>query len=482
MIVFVSYSSTNREAVEALVLQLGELGHDVEYEVKFVGGPITWRHIFDSITLCDLFVTAVTRESLISSTCDIEYQYARSLNKNILALLLEDLGTEGLPDIRVKGLVDYRIPTADAQAALADAIATLPIPLPPPNVVPPSANWVEPLASLRKRIENLPRDAREQRAVGLNIKEFMERRESFEVARSLLELLTVQPALRQTTIGEIAYIRDELSRVRTSTRSARRRRSIVGAIGLSSLVALIAVIFSQLFFRYRADYNVNLSMTRTAESIASDVIASEATSGTTVATTPTLVASLQFTATPTVIQPAAAAQVINPTADIGLSTNTPTDTVSTAAPAPTQAVTQVPPTIIILPTMTASPTSFPPTATPVPPTVQEATLQATDVAALDVASLLPHTMYIGITVADTPLGTQVTHVASSAQSAGVQVGDYVLAVDLDNVTTRAQFLDAMQSRYPLSQITLRVRRADGINTITLVLAANDFVTVAGIPG
>ena len=42
MIVFVSYSSTNRAVVEALVLQLGELGHDVEYDVKFIGAPMTY--------------------------------------------------------------------------------------------------------------------------------------------------------------------------------------------------------------------------------------------------------------------------------------------------------------------------------------------------------------------------------------------------------------------------------------------------------
>src|SRR5215204_7540157 len=135
MIVFVSYSSTNREEIEALVLQLGELGHDVEYEVKFVGGPITWRHVFASITACDLFVTAVTRETLISSTCEIEYQYARSLNKNILAVLLEEISTEYLPNMKVKGLVDLRSNTPDAQAALAEAIAVLPQPAPPPNTI-----------------------------------------------------------------------------------------------------------------------------------------------------------------------------------------------------------------------------------------------------------------------------------------------------------------------------------------------------------
>src|SRR5262249_40381173 len=142
MIVFVSHSSTNREAVEALVLQLGELGLDVDYEIKFVGAPLTWKHVFTSIANCDLFITAVTRETLVSSTCEIEYQYARSLNKNILAVLLEDLGNENLPDMKVKGLVDLRVNTPDRQAALAEAIAKLPSPMPPPNMVTPSANWV----------------------------------------------------------------------------------------------------------------------------------------------------------------------------------------------------------------------------------------------------------------------------------------------------------------------------------------------------
>src|SRR4051794_8361341 len=109
MIVFVSYSSTNKESVEALVLQLGELGYDVEYEVKLIGGPITWKQILASITNCDLFVSALTRETVNSYSCEIEYQYARALGKNILAVLLEDIATNDLPDIRVKGLVDFRV-------------------------------------------------------------------------------------------------------------------------------------------------------------------------------------------------------------------------------------------------------------------------------------------------------------------------------------------------------------------------------------
>ena len=87
---------------------------------------------------------------------------------------------------------------------------------------------------------------------------------------------------------------------------------------------------------------------------------------------------------------------------------------------------------------------------------------------------LPKSVYVGIEVEDTDLGLLVTGVGSTAETAGVKEGDYVLAVDLDIVTTRTQFLDVMQTRNPFSRVTLRVRRGGGIQILTIVLSANDF--------
>jgi hypothetical protein len=352
MIVFVSYSSTSRDAVETLVVELGELGLDVEYEIKFVGAPITWRHVFTSIAHCDLFISAVSRETLISSTCEIEYQYARSLHKNILAVLLEDLSTEELPDMKVKGLIDFRVNTPFAQAQLAEAINSLLAPMlpSPSDEAIPSANWVTPLAELRTRIENLPRDAREQRAVILNVKEFLERRESFEVASSLLDLLAVQPGLRQLTTNQIHYIRGELKQIRAATRGARRRRTLVGAIVLSSVVALVAVVASQLFFRFRTNYNVELSLTRTAETMAASDIASSA-STTLAVSTATMLPTLEFSSTPTYSQPSTVSEVASPAPPVSLATNTPFILASTATPAP--------PTAADLPSSVPSMTAIP---------------------------------------------------------------------------------------------------------------------------
>jgi S1-C subfamily serine protease len=95
---------------------------------------------------------------------------------------------------------------------------------------------------------------------------------------------------------------------------------------------------------------------------------------------------------------------------------------------------------------------------------------------------LQQNTYVGISVEDTAFGLRVNSVGSVAQAAGLQVGDYVLAVDLDMVSTRAQFLETMQARSPFSRITLRVHRAGGINIITLVPDTKDFVTVTGTPG
>ncbi|MBA3868862.1 MAG: hypothetical protein H0X30_06890, partial [Anaerolineae bacterium] len=283
--------------------------------------------------------------------------------------------------------------------------------------------------------------------------------------------------------------------VRASTRGARRQRTLVGAIILSSVVALIAVILSQLFFRFRANYNVELDMTRTAESVAADQANLQA-SVEAVDAIMTLQTTTLPEATATDNQLSAVAEASSPTATVLLATNTPVIPTSTPIVLPTQTLTPVVPTAVILPsyTFTFTPTQKPPTAiatltatpspTQIPPTATS-TLTVTPTRVLSPVptntrvvngtAVLPQSVYVGLTVEDTPLGLKVTNVGDAAQSAGVEVGDYVLAVDLDIVTTRTQFLQTMQSRNPFSRITLRVRRADGINIITLVLGTNDFI-------
>ena len=93
MIVFVSYSSRNRKRIEDLVLQLGLLGHDVQFESKHIGGEVHWQQVFDSIATCDLFVATLSAETLVSYTSQIEQEYARDLNKYILFVALDEIDT-----------------------------------------------------------------------------------------------------------------------------------------------------------------------------------------------------------------------------------------------------------------------------------------------------------------------------------------------------------------------------------------------------
>lgn len=489
MIVFVSYSSLNRDRVESLVLQLGELGHDVEYEVKIVGDPITWRQALASIRACDLFVSVLTSASLASYTCEIEYQYAQALGKNILPVLMEDITMMGN---RLESVVDYRVDTPESQDDLARAIAALPLPQPLSDRFPTSANWVAPLAELRQRIETLGSDDAEQQAVILNVREFLERHETFEIANSLLDLLIAQPRITVDRRREVEQICDELQRGSVSTRAAQRQRIIAGAVALSLLVAVVAFILSQLFFRFRAERNAALASTNTAESVA-------ATQAIASLTPPTVT----YTITPSPTIAPSSTPIPTATATILLATNTlvmPMETPTSPPPSATQlptltfTFTPLPPTATpIPPTATFTYTPVPPTFTPIPTLTYTPTLTATPSATvtptpqlsfrptttpmLDLINALPQSVYIGIEVEDTLSGLLVKSVGSTAKSAGVQEGDFVLAVDLDIVTTRTQFLEVMQTRNPFSRVTLRVRRGGGIQILTFVLGANDFTII-----
>ncbi len=503
MIVFVSYSSLNRERVEVLVLQLGALGYDVEYEVKIVGDPLSWRQALASIRSCDLFVSVLTPASLASYTCEIEYQYAQTLGKNILPVLMEDVAMMGN---RLDSVVDFRVDTPESQNELARAIAAFPPSQPLPDSFPTSANWVAPLAELRQRIETLGIDGTEQQSVILNVREFLERRETFEIANSLLDLLVTNPNLDTDRQKDVQQIRDELQQGSVSNHAAQRQRIIAGAVALSLLVAVVAFILSQLFFRFRSERSAAVASTGTAESVAATQAIASLTPPTPTYTltftpshTPTYTLTFTPSHTPTNISTNTAAPTL--TATVLLATNTmmlsATSTLipPTATQLPTLTLTSTPvsPTVaLLLPTSTFTSTPVPPTNTPLPtltftPTftvtpsrtpTPRLSFMPTNTPMSNLINTLPQSVYIGIEVEDTLSGLLVKSVGSTAKSAGVQEGDYVLAVDLDIVTTRSQFLEVMQSRNPFSRVTLRVRRGGGIQILTFVLGANDFTVVS----
>src|SRR5262249_26298650 len=145
-------------------------------------------------------------------------------------------------------------------------------------------------------------------------------------------------------------------------------------------------------------------------------------------------------------------QTLSPTPDVTATltrTIMPTSTLTltaTVTPSPS-------PTKTLTPTLTSTPT-LTPTAT------QTATITPTRTSThvpTATATFLP-VVYTGVLVEDAVDGARIYQLSDSVTATGVQVGDYVLAVDVQNVSTRDEFQAALEGRPPFSYVTLRLRR------------------------
>jgi hypothetical protein len=173
--IFISYNRGSLEAVKALAQDLGAATHEVWFDQQLTGGQRWWDSILARIRACDIFVFALTADSLDSEACGRELDYALHLRKPVLPVLLSDaVKTAHLPAaIAPIQFVDYCKQDKQAAFALVRAIAALdpapplPDPLPAPPPVPISY-----VVSLKEKIDNpAPLDYREQIALVIELRD-----------------------------------------------------------------------------------------------------------------------------------------------------------------------------------------------------------------------------------------------------------------------------------------------------------------------
>jgi WD40 repeat protein len=198
VLIFISYSSQNRNLVQTLSQDLEQLDHEIWFDKRLVGGQSWWDQILDALEKCDLFIFAMSQQSVDSYPCRLEYQYAKALNKNILPVQVADVNFSNLPP-ELSGLqtVDYRDPSqkqAGLKLALAinqmPAPATLPKPLPPRPPLP-----VSPLTKIRQAIDSGKLPVETQQKVFQQLQRFANDADSAEDARELLRYFSKQTYL-----------------------------------------------------------------------------------------------------------------------------------------------------------------------------------------------------------------------------------------------------------------------------------------------
>ena len=199
---FVSYARTNRPEVDQLVEHLSIMGYETWVDVSLRGGQDWWEEILDRITNSDVFITAVSEASLKSTACGRELDWAESLGKPVLPVLIEALPATALPRrISRRQIIDYSQPAERDRAALRlqgglgtlDRGPALPEPLPePPD---PPLSYLTDLVDLVSKPTAISHDDQHQIVIqleqGLNAYDPEERRG----ASDILDRLSKRPDL-----------------------------------------------------------------------------------------------------------------------------------------------------------------------------------------------------------------------------------------------------------------------------------------------
>ena len=140
MRIFVSYARDDDVLVRALVSDLERLHHDVWLDRDLDGGQTWWEIILEQIKSSDVFVAALSPESLVSTACLLELSYAASLNRHLLPVVVRNVEIDVAPDtIHRTQVIDYRERSPESAISLSNALSSMdaPSPLPEPLPDPP---------------------------------------------------------------------------------------------------------------------------------------------------------------------------------------------------------------------------------------------------------------------------------------------------------------------------------------------------------
>ncbi len=228
--IFISYNRSALAEVEGLAEDLRDLwDHEIWYDQALTGGQRWWDNILTQIRNTDLFLFALTAESLDSEACRQELKYATALGRPILPVRLsEDFDPSLLySPLNELHVIDCRVRDRATLAVLRRAISGLPaappLPDPLPQAPPVPLSY---LGNLRERIDatgtlSYPMQA----GLVLDIKGYLKGRgaNAHREVEQLLRRLQQRPDLLAIVATEINEVLAQLSRstpapkVKTST-------------------------------------------------------------------------------------------------------------------------------------------------------------------------------------------------------------------------------------------------------------------------
>jgi hypothetical protein len=187
----VSYSSKDSTSAKPLIRDLETTRHAIWVDQELTGGESWWREILQQIRQCDVFVLALSNNSLRSKPCMAELDYAEALGLPVVPVQIGSVDRPRLFPIAHIQIIDYRDPTAASAIALVAALqdsaaqrGELPDPLPEPPPIP-----YEYLMRLSAQIDSHVLQHADQLAIVAQLRDSLEIEEDNDIRVDLGELL-----------------------------------------------------------------------------------------------------------------------------------------------------------------------------------------------------------------------------------------------------------------------------------------------------
>jgi hypothetical protein len=209
MKVFVSYSSHDDVAVRSLTADLQRARQQVWLDQDLGGGEAWWAEILEQIRSCTVFVFALSNNSLYSTPCRAELDYATALGLPILPVQIGVVSSFRTDPIFSMQFVDYRDATKNSVIDLVSALherATRRLELPDPLPEPPPIPY-EYLQRLGATIHgSSPLSPEAQAAMVLELRAALHDEQDNNVGDDIRELLRALRARRDVTYAIVREI------------------------------------------------------------------------------------------------------------------------------------------------------------------------------------------------------------------------------------------------------------------------------------
>jgi hypothetical protein len=204
--VLISYAHQDREAVENMSTDLQLAGHEVWIDRNITGGQAWWDQVLTNIEGCEVFLFAMSPESLSSDACQRECYYAYRVDRAIIPVqVAAGVSLRVLPaDLQRLHIVDYVNQGKAELAMLVKAIngakwGPLPHPLPRRPEVPVSY-----LQRIQIRLNDpRPLSAQEQDSILQWLEHGLHRADERAESAALLRRMRSRRDIDQTTAARI---------------------------------------------------------------------------------------------------------------------------------------------------------------------------------------------------------------------------------------------------------------------------------------